>query len=670
MNYETKGNPYITEAINQFKEYYNRKTELESKFSPDIVQEYTEVVSNYNNSAVELLKLGVDKRLEETMIVLIIDDNEYSVSRKDVLKAIGEKQWNVLFPIEELDKTPGSLDDNDYKEVEDLREAHYSDSGNGYQPPINMINPLGAFISSLCTSFLGNMAGYGMNHGYTPYPNVQMPSQAPQPKKEEISDSSRSTDIMNDFAGIQKKLILLEKERDTAQESLAAVKQKYERQKKESAEKVEHVTAELKQAQEKFDEANKKLIELAGIHEKLQKDADDNKKNYEIKISSLIQENESRKQSIMNFKKTNDEISAKLKITEETLDKTKRDADIKINELISKIHTLESSLSESSMKAADTLRESVEKAKNEAAQKSQNALKDIQSKLNEQISKAAEYKTNAEHASKQRDELQKKISALTDENNKLKRDIEKSNKSIAAYKEQSEAFKKQDTEKELYYKRLQDEAQQLKVLAYTDPKTGVMNTNAFNRDFPTCNKSETVLAMIGIRNMKGINMMHGRGSGDAVISMVTEQLSKTFGKNNVYLILGDQYAIITRRTVRDTIYMQIDAIKRTLNSQNIDIAFGVAAGTESSDLNSLIGVAEERMNHMKAGSSIMSAQSAMGNNSSNNTRMNQTPENPGYDNINNGYQMPGNNTAPKSLSSMPEEVDIDGLIEDYIKAEN
>ena len=671
MSFGTKENPYLTEAINQFKSYYNRKVELESNFSPSVVQEYTEVISNYNNSAVELLKLGIERCLEESLIVLVIDDEEYPVQRKDILKIVGEKQWNVFFPIEELDKTPGSLDDNDYKEVEDLKGVDdrfygYRNNYPGYPPAIN-INPLGAFLSSFCNSLFSSMSYANPANGY-PYAQTQpTPSSAPSKKDESVE--CNSGDLMSDFAGIQKKLILLEKERDTAQESLATAKQKYEKLKTESNEKIEHLTAESKQVLEEFHNSETKIKELTQEREKLLKEMDDEKKRFENRLSSLTHEIEMHKQEISASKKNNDELVSKLRIADESLNKVKREAEATINGLNDKIRNLEALIDSNKRKAADNLRESIEKARNEASQKSQNALRDIQNKLNEQTSKMSEYKNNMDQANRQREELQGKIKQLTDENNRLKDDIDKANKSVNTYKEQAETLKLQDTEKEEYYQQLQEESQKLKTLAYTDPKTGVMNTNAFNRDFPTCNRTDTTLAMVGIRNMKGINMLHGRGSGDAVISMVTDQLSKTFGKDNVYLILGDQYAIITHRTVRDTVYMQIDAIKRALNGQNIDIAFGVATGSESSDLSSLIGIAEERMNHMKAGNSIMNTQSAMGNNQSSGVNHNQNPS--GYDNnVNRGYQMPGENTPVTQPTSIPEEVNIDGLIEEYISTKN
>ena len=667
MAFEADKNPYYEETVNTFKDCFSRKKIMESDFRPDMIQEYADLSKELIKSAIELLKLGVSRKLDGEIVIFYVDNAEYPVQKKDILKEIGEKQWNVLFPIEELENIADKKDEeedidtllcNDYQ-YDSMSKGVYGQQMN----PLAMANPFGAFLSTIFAPFMG-MQGYGQ----APY---QAPVQAATPIKEEAKAPSSGSDILDDISGLHRKIVLLEKERDSAQDSIALVKQKYEELKKDSTEKRELLEKEKTELDEKIKESEDKIASMEEELSAAKKSSAETESNNKNLISQLQEQKNklqgelnSARQNLENLRREKEHINSQLQNNRSQADKAKQESDKIISDLRIELENIKKTSAEEikkiNDKAAEDLKAAVDKAKEEYSSKAQEDGKNTDRRIQELERKINEYKERSDKDNRCIEETQNRIKNLQGEKDSLKAESDRLLAENKKLEEQLESARNQDTEKENFYKELEKKCEELKVLAYTDIKTKVMNLNAFNRDLPVCDKNNTIIAMVGIRNMKSINAMHGRGSGDNVIGIVAEKLISIYQKENVYRILGDQFVILINGGMLSNVQSQLASVHQNLMAQNIDIAYGIAMGNASDNIGNALAMAEESMKSMKSAPQGM--QAADGGY--------QNP--PSNQPVNMGYQMPPSETSQPVVNNTPrpEEVDMNNILLEYMNSQN
>jgi GGDEF domain-containing protein len=666
MAFEADKNPYYEETVNTFKDCFSRKKIMESDFRPDMIQEYADLSKELIKSAAELLKLGVSRKLDREIVVFHVDNTEYPVQKKDILKEIGEKQWNVLFPIEELENIADEKDEDEDIDTLLRNEYQYENMTKGMygrqMNPLAMANPFGAFLSAIFAPFMG-MQGYQQ-----PY---QAPVQATVPTKEESKAPSSGSDILDDISGLHRKIVLLEKERDSAQDSIALVKQKYEELKKDSTEKKELLEKEKSELDEKIKENEEKISSMEKELNAVKKSSAESENSSKNLISQLQEQKNklqgelnSVRQNLENLKKEKEHINSQLQNNRSSAEKAKQESDKIISDLKNELENVKKASAEEikklNNKAAEDLKAAVEKTKDEYSSKAQEDGKNTDRRIQELERKINEYKERSDKDNKRLEETQNRIKNLQNEKDSLKAESERLSAENKKLEEQLENASNQDTEKENFYKELEKKCEELKVLAYTDIKTKVMNLNAFNRDLPVCDKNNTIIAMVGIRNMKSINAMHGRGSGDKVIGIVAEKLISIYQKENVYRILGDQFVVLINGGMLSNIQSQLASVHQNLMAQNIDIAYGIAMGNASDNIGNALAMAEESMKSMKSAPQGMQAAGEGYQNPSSSQPMNM------------GYQMPPSETTHPVVDNTPrpEEIDINNILLEYMNSQN
>lgn len=671
MAFETDKNPYYEETVNTFKDCFARKAVMESDFRPDMVQDYAELLKELNKSAIELLKLGVSKKLDGETIIIYADDKEFPVQKKDILKEVGEKQWNVLFPIEELEKSSEKKDLEKDKEKDKEEDDTFSAFKNDYpyeitQNPYQQTNPLAAFtnpLGALLASIFAPFAGipaYNQQNMYSPTQPAPAPAPAPAPIQKEQPKSDSTSDILNDISGLHRKIVLLEKERDGAQDSVALVKEKYEELKKELNDKIETLEIEQLEYEDSIEKLSKEKDELAEKIKSLEKSELEKESSHKNTVSQLKEQKESvlkelntLRQTNENLKREKESLNNQLSNVHSQFDRFRSENDKQIDSLKGeleavkkfseeKIKNITEKAEEDLKKAEENLKKAVDTAKEEASSKAAENGKNTNRRIQELETRIAEFKERAEKDSKRIEELQGKVKNTQSEKDSAKSENDRLKDHIKKLESELKEAKDKDIEKENFYKDLEKKNSELSHLAYTDQKTKTMNLNAFNRDLPNCDKDNTIIAMVGIRNMKNINVMHGRGSGDNVINMVAEKVSAIYGKENVYRILGDQFVILIKNGMVSNVQNQISSIQESLDKQNIEIAYGISAGNLANNIVSALAAAEEAMNRMK---------------------------DPATDT---GYQMPAmeTETIKEAVSSQPEELDMNSILLEYINSQN
>ena len=639
MDFEATKNPYehYEQTVHRFTGLVTKKKEMEETFHPSMVKDYNAVKNDMVTNAVELLRLGIQRRLDQESVYLTVDDTEYKISRADMMKVINKNQWDELFPMDNVQVIHAQIDDAKESEENDesLEQNGYS---QGYADPAGTTvqnNPLVAFFQALYAPLMNGGSGGGdpneavlaLRDAFQPYPVY----------------------LVDEVGGIQRKILKLERERDDAERKCVSYKQALESAAADAEEAEARHDEELKNATA---EAQKKIEELSA-----KADKEKNKAENAFKEKSALQSEVGRLNKLV------DEGKNELSKTKDNLQKKIDDANKNSTELSRK-------LDEATRKADDANRkiEDANRRADEAGKRADEANKradDASRKAQDDARKAEDNLRNS--VQKAKDEASKNFDRMVSEKDKRIAELEKKLKEAenndAAVKEYEDKLKAKDREyadlKKKYddlskeadsgkkvqgelrekVKTLEQERTSLEELAYYDRKIKVFNNNAFNRDFQQVDKNTTSLVVAGVRNMKEINDKYGRQSGDKLIQIAGEQYRKEFG-DNVYRVFGDEFAIITKDDF-NTIINKLQGIKETLEAQQIFIVYGVSVGAKAANIKAMVSEAENAMVAMK-----------------NNPTM--------------GGAIP-QTAAPKDnkpKQAEPEEVDMSELLEEYMSTEN
>ncbi len=564
MAFGTTKNPYehYEDTVHKFKELVAKKKEMEETFHPSMVKDYKDTKSNMVECAVELLRLGVSKRLDPSSVYLTVDDEEYDITRDDILKVINKKQWDEIFPEDSMQVIKAEIDMGT-SEAEDNSEEDSVQETASEQTVADNTNPLVALFSAMFAPML-NATGISQQ-GFDASEFALSIQNAFKPQKQ--------LTVSEEVGTIQDRVIKLEKERDDAVKHTAFY-----------IEKVESLEKEAKALKESFDERIKdKTHELNSQIAKAKADTDKQRKSCE------------------NAYRERDALQEELKSLKAEFEKQSKE----------------------SAKALESLRAENQK-------KVERLMADLKSAESELKSA----KNDAETRAKKLDELQAKFEAE-------KKDTSETDKIVKEYKKKAEEAKNLKDE----LKVVKKDVEGLSELAYFDKKIGILNANAFNRDFSKVDYKKVNLVITGIRNMKAVNEKYGRTSGDSLIKVAAKCCTEVFGTDNVYRVFGDEFAIITDKNEKE-VAESMKNIKNTLEAQEISMAYGIGIGKVASDAAGMVQSAESSMNAMK------NATSSAPTESRNNIVEMKKPE----------------NKAPSNAE--PEEVAVDDLIAEYMATEN
>lgn len=225
-------------------------------------------------------------------------------------------------------------------------------------------------------------------------------------------------------------------------------------------------------------------------------------------------------------------------------------------------------------------------------------------KLNKKDEIIAEKNNAAKEASDKIASLQQQVNNLSEkqitpeDHNKIEQ-YGKLQEEKNALQEQKSSLEKQVQSKDDKIGNLIKEKSNLEDRVFTDHLTGVGNESALNRDLDERKDDQLNIARIGICGMKDINKDNGRAMGDKVIGKVADYLQNAFGRNSVYRLYGDQFAVIGSPSLE--LGKNLTEIKDKIAESNIFIAYGVSGRDNASgpDNRKLYDIAAERMDNMR-----------------------------------------------------------------------
>ena len=105
--------------------------------------------------------------------------------------------------------------------------------------------------------------------------------------------------------------------------------------------------------------------------------------------------------------------------------------------------------------------------------------------------------------------------------------------------------------------KLKEQMDYINSLAYTDSLTGVNNNTAYRRDVANLRGNISdgsacfAVAVIDVNGLKQINDSYGHEYGNILISDTAATAANVFGKENVYRIGGDEFAVLMRNATAE-----------------------------------------------------------------------------------------------------------------------
>ena len=512
--------------------------EINRCFKPELAKNYKRACAMRNAAFVELLKLNVPFSDLYDKIRITIDGEYYDFFKDELCRFIGEDEYKKLTASKTINEVT-------MEEVQQgMTNMFAIDTKSSYPDPVGTIEDAKVLLDD--SNFMDNPA-------IEEHVDI---------KKEDLEEENRS--LREELEKL--KNISQEKTAKAYEAAHAAIQElKTEKTEKERFQEL------AKQWEKKHYEAEQNAEKSSQIA-----------LNVQNELKSVKQESDERQQKIEELKKRREEAENRAK-----------DSEMKRNSLEALIKDLEAQKNDSDkyvreMETQKKKAEELAKEQEEKRKEAEKQIKEMESKLAEaEAENAKDNIIKIEEAKKQAEEHYIEINEALELARKQSEEL--ANEIKAARK----AAGIKDSES------TNEELEKLRELAFKDKMCDIKNKNAFNKEFKEFEKDKTVFAMIAICYMKDINDEFGRQVGDATIKRVAESLVEQFGKDNVYRIIGDQFAVATMELTFGKVKNMLTRVINQLAVENIKIAYGVASGDRYNTLKEVVANAEEHMNKAK-----------------------------------------------------------------------
>ncbi|MGN0641965.1 MAG: diguanylate cyclase domain-containing protein [Huintestinicola sp.] len=137
--------------------------------------------------------------------------------------------------------------------------------------------------------------------------------------------------------------------------------------------------------------------------------------------------------------------------------------------------------------------------------------------------------------------------------------------------------------------RLKEQMEYINSLAYADSLTGINNNTAYLRDIASINceidngTADFSAAVIDVNGLKQINDSHGHDKGNELLISTAGLLSDVFGRDRVYRIGGDEFAVILKNTSNEECRSLADKFTAALKEYKGAVSPSAAVGTSTFD---------------------------------------------------------------------------------------
>ncbi len=145
-----------------------------------------------------------------------------------------------------------------------------------------------------------------------------------------------------------------------------------------------------------------------------------------------------------------------------------------------------------------------------------------------------------------------------------------------------------------------EETRRLEALAFTDALTGIANRTAYAAHIDKLEKEKTRkelgIVLFDVDNFKEINDTKGHLTGDAVLKMVADALTRAFlpPHHTVYRIGGDEFAVISKDVAEEEMIEGMLAVRKILENEG-DTRLSGGYATIRGDINIAFCAADEML---------------------------------------------------------------------------
>ncbi len=434
---QSDANPYYKIAKQDFLSYVEQMHNMENDFHPDMIDEYHLVKRKISNSAIELIKLGVPFEKKESDIDLMVEDAIYSVPLEDIRREMNEEQFLAIFSPEKEEPEPEAREN---KENTDGEHDPFADQS--VEDPA--VNPV---FTSLMQAF------QALNNYPIQKEIIQQPIIMPTEKKDSF------TELLSDITDIQRRVILIEKEKTESEKSANELKDHCKRLQSDFDEKEKAHDEEKTQVTQHTEELIEKISDLEVQNSNLEDSITEIQLNLDECYNSL--DDERMKNEALTFEKgeLNQDILEKTGEIERLKEQLMREHDDSVKKLAvyeMKVAEIES-YKERTEKQINSLNESINRLRSENDSKTAQANeKKAQSdrtinELRNSVSKLEESKAKLEkelsEAKKEAENAKKDIETSTGEAEKLKARVTELEKALEAAKIDAENIRKSSEKK-------------------------------------------------------------------------------------------------------------------------------------------------------------------------------------------------------------------------------
>jgi GGDEF domain-containing protein len=619
MEEKTKS-PYLATVEKNFVEACEKRAEMEKDFHPSMIGEYGEIEKKIVSYAVKLLEAGAEYTEDEKTVSIYANDKSFSVEKGKILEAVGKEEYAALLPVKEKEEKEENgnytLDESD-SDAKELAENGNAEnpmdilSGYVHMQPGMRVDPLTAAVAAALLS-------KGMP--------ADEPPEAKEHREEIAMLRDKNDKLIEEQTNYRVQIGVLEEKLESAKAIFSEKEKMFTEFKNSVSEKEASFASRLKAAEADVrgsDEVKKRLSEALFTAEKLRNDlvsmtgerdsiakkAADAAAALEARQAELNRARADAESFKKQLQRQGDEMKravadaaakAKAEAEKQAAANAARDAqrnDGRRSADTAKIADLEKQLSDA-------------KSQNDALKKQiqdlQDKLKSAQDEVKKASDELAAAKKNAadpKELSSVKAELsnvQSELSSANDrlskeraEKEKIGKDLIDANTKISSLEGELEAAKKKADSIDADMKLAASQTEQIEGLAYTDWKTKLGNTNAFNRDFQTKELSGTSLAYVVVSGLFDINIQYGRTAGDRVVKEVADALKEKFG-DNTYRGVGAQFVVISDHGYDKTV-SELDSIKDELYDDSIDIVYGIADGNKYSGRQEFIDATQKSL---------------------------------------------------------------------------
>lgn len=569
-NKEFEQNPFFLEAKEGFSNALSQMGEMEADFHPEMMKDYENVRKIMADNLIDLVKFGASHYAEAGDIVVEVESSICHVPVSALTEALGQEMFDKFFG-EDIEAEKRALEEKrraeeEKKNAEKEKKEEGEADANQQMP---QVNPWQAFFSAMMMMPFMQAQQNGAAGSIPVFP-WQQPQ--PQPEPEDVNGS----ELLKDARSLQGRIAALEGNRRKAEAQAQDYKAKFD--------EVNEKAAALEEQAAK-DKEN--LESLTAAHQQEKEELENKQKELEGKLQEAVSGKEAAEKSAEESAKKIEESEKKAADLQSAVENLKANLAGANNEASAK---------DTRVKELETKLADVNKQLDRAKSDNSNAQKRLQN-----ASKALEDAKNNKDLEKQIADLQQsvkdanaKYTALKKENDSLSKEAEKLRKENQTLSESSGTAAKE-------LARLKNENASLSRQAFEDQQIGTLNEAAFQRDFPKANKAKAVLAQVSIAGMKMINLNYGMEAGTGAIKRVADEIKKHLPKANVYRVYGDQFWVLTESSKPETVQKALGEAQEALKEVELDVHYGIAAGSRSEKLEDMKADAATALAQQKSG---------------------------------------------------------------------